>query len=575
MIKKISFFLYLSFFTFSTFAQKNYPQNYFISPIDIPINLSGTFGELREDHFHSGMDIRTGEVEGLKVHAVADGYVSRIKIAPDGYGNALYITHNNGYVSVYGHLQRYNKTIGDYVKKEQYKLESFEVDLYPDKGLLPVKQGDVVALTGNTGSSGGPHLHFEIRDEATQETINPLLFGFKIQDSTSPVINMIKVYPVGDGSQIDHKTTESEYFTKNNGKSYSLSKMDTLIISGKVYFGINTYDPFNSGNNKNGVYSIRLLVDSTQVYEQDVERFAFDETRYINSLIDYKEFILNNRRVQKSYIQPNNHLTIYKNTIHKGVVQFDDDALHTVRYDVSDAAGNVSELRFHVLSRNFNTDTAYISNQKESEGELFTYTSDNTFKTEDLVLNVPGAALYDTLYFRYQLKPALKKSFSKVHQLDYDYVPLHTWCSLSIRPDSLPARLQNKSVIVKIGKDGKITSTGGEWNNGFVTTNIREFGDYCIMADTVKPEIKPVNFTPGKTLSSQNNLKVMITDELSGIKSYRGTLNGQWILMDYDEKNDLLIYNFDDRIKKGTNDLVITVSDNKNNVSSYKAKLVY
>ncbi len=575
MIKKICILSFLLIFTYLAQAQKKYPQSYFISPIDIPLNLSGTFGELREDHFHSGMDIRTGEVEGLKVHAVADGYVSRIKVTPDGYGNGLYITHPNGYVSVYGHLQRYNKAIGDYVKAEQYKRESFEVDLFPEKGQLPVKQGDVVALTGNTGSSGGPHLHFEIRDEATQETINPLLFGINVKDVTPPIINMIKVYPVDKSSEIDHKSAGSEFFAINHGNYFSLAKEDTVAIAGSVYFGINTYDPFNHGNNKNGIYSIKLTVDSITIFEEDMERFAFDESRYINSLIDYREYIELNKRVQKSYIQPNNHLHVYKNTKNRGIIRFDDGKLHRVTYYVSDVAGNTSKLKFYVLSGIQNPESFQGLGLPQPEGKLFTYNSDNIFKTEDVVFNVPGKALYDTMYFHYALKPAISGSFSDVHQLDYDWVPLHTWCSLSIRPDSLPVSLHSKAVVAKIEKNGKLKAAVSEWNNGFVTASVREFGNYCILVDTVAPLIKPVNFYAGQNLSSQNNIKVLITDELSGIKSYRGTLNGQWILMNYDEKRDLLIYNFDERIKKGTNNLVVTVSDEKDNTAIYKARILY
>ncbi|OQX79110.1 MAG: hypothetical protein B6D61_04120 [Bacteroidetes bacterium 4484_249] len=574
MTTKLIQLFFLIFVTLNISAQKKYPQNYFIPPIDNSIYLSGTFGELRSNHFHSGIDIRTGEVEGWKVYAIADGYVSRIKVSPGGYGQALYITHPNGFVSVFGHLKQYNKTIGEYVKNEQYKRQSYAVDLYPEKDLLTVKKGEVVALTGNTGRSGGPHLHFEIRDEASQKPINPLLFGVKVKDNTPPVINLLKIYQANPNTLIENKNTNREYFTKNNGNYYVLQNKDTIKIDGEVYFGINTYDPFNNGNNKNGVYSIKLFLDSNLIYEHNVESFSFAETRYINSLIDYKEYKLKKRRVQKSYVQPNNRLSIYKKAVNNGIVKINDNSVHSVSYEISDVAGNTSKLNFHIINNNKSKEFSAIKNQGKNHRKLFDYKTNNLFKTENLILQVPGEALYDTLYFSYRLLPALNNSYSEVHQLHYDYVPLQKWCSLSIKPDSIPEKLQSKALIAKIDKAGEFSSEGGKWERGFIKTKIREFGKYCILIDTIAPLIKPVNIYNGKNIAKQNTIKVKITDKLSGIKSYRGTLNGNWILMEYDAKYDLLIYRFDDLLLKGENIFELKAEDNRNNISKYNALLI-
>lgn len=571
MCKNIAKIFLLLIISLQLDAQGYIPQNYFISPVDIELYLSGTFGELRSDHFHSGMDIRTNEVEGLNIYAIADGYVSRIKIAPGGYGKALYITHPNGYVSVYGHLQQYNKVLNEYVYNQQYLRESYQVDLYPKKNQFIVKQGELIALSGNTGRSGGPHLHFEIREEAAQIPLNPLLFGYKVKDITPPVINLVKVYPASTNATVNYKNKAVTYFTNNINNIYKLKQTDTIAIAGSAYFGINTYDPFNNGNNKNGIYSLQLFIDSVLVYKHTANKIPFDETRYINSLIDYKAFKQQKRQIQKSYIQPNNQLSIYNQVINKGIIEFKEDEVYHISYVVSDIAGNESILSFYVLGE-AQTDK---KNPDPIQGELFQYTHRNYFKTDDLVLEVPGRALYDTLNFVYQVSSSLANTFSSLHHLHYDYVPLQTWCNLSIWPNSSPLDLQDKLLIAKITDEGEFKSAGGHWEDGFIKTRIREFGNYCIVIDTIPPVIKAVNIKSQKNIANQETIKIKISDELSGIDTYKATLNDQWILMEYDVKKDLLIYNFDKHLLKGSNNFELKVVDEKGNKTLYQAELLF
>jgi len=571
MCKIIAKFFLLLIISIQLHAQSYIPQNYFIPPVDIELFLSGTFAELRSDHFHSGMDIRTGEVEGLNIYAIADGYISRIKVTSGGYGKALYITHPNGYVSVYGHLQKYNSKLNEFVYNQQYLRKSYSVDLYPKKDQFIVKQGDIVAISGNTGRSGGPHLHFEIRDEASQKPLNPLLFGFKVADNTPPVINLLKIYPASESTTVNHKTKPSEYYTVHKNHHFSLKGTDTIYISGSAYFGINTYDPFNNGNNKNGVYSLQLFIDSTLIYKHTANKFSFDETRYINSLIDYKEFKQKKRQIQKSYIQPNNQLSIYNQVVNKGIIEFKEDKVFHVSYVVNDIAGNKATLSFYVKG-----DNKIVEKKPEViQGELFRYSHRNYFKTDNLIFEVPARALYDSLQFVYQVSDSPKNTFSSLHHLHFDYVPLHTWCNLNIWPDSLPLQLQDKALIAKVTKDGLFKSSGGEWVDGFIKTRIREFGNYCIVIDTIPPKIKPLNIKDQKNIVNQQSLKIKITDELSGIKKYKGTLNDQWILMEYDVKNDLLIYRFDNYLQKGSNSFKLIVTDEKGNQSNYQAELIF
>ncbi len=553
-------------------AQHKYPTDYFIPPLDIDLKLAGTFGELRSNHFHSGIDIKTGEVEGLEIHAIADGFVSRIKISSGGYGNALYITHPNGFVSVYGHLQKFNKTLKSYTKKEQYKRESFGVDLFPGKDEIRVSKGEIIAWSGNSGSSSGPHLHFEIREENSQKPVNPLLFGIDVKDITMPIINMVKVYPFDKNTMINGKNKPIEIYATRSGNSYVLDKKDTIDISGNAYFGINTFDPFNGGQNVNGVYSIQLFVDSNEVYSHNLEKFSFSESRYINSLIDYKEYKQKKRRVQKSYIQPNNRLSIYKNVENRGIIHFEEDGTHLITYLVQDIKGNEAKLSFFVKSKTNRKNR--LSEKEKPDGILFTYTGKNIFETEEVKLEIPGKALYDTIYFKYKVLPKVNGAITPLYQIHYDYVPMQTSGNLSLKVGSLASNLQNKVLIAKIDKKGKPSSKGGEYENGFIKTNIREFGNYCVMADTIPPTISPLNIKNGKKLIKQSTIRIRIKDSFSGIESYRGTLNGKWILMEYDAKRSLLTYHFDEKLLNGNNIFKITVSDAVNNTSSYTAKLI-
>jgi len=260
MIKFFTLFI-IQFLISIGFSQtlEQYPKDYFRSPLDIPLLLSGNFGELRNNHFHSGLDIKTQGVEGQKVYAVADGFVSRIRIMPIGYGKIIYITHPNGYTSAYAHLQQFKGELAKEVKRYQYANETFEMDYYPPDTLLKVKKGDVVALSGNSGSSGGPHLHFEIRETVSEYAVNPLLFGFDIKDDVKPVIKSISVFPLNDTSYVNNRNATQEFGIIGSNGNYQLSNNVIITAYGQIGVGINTYDQQSGASNQNGVYSIMLF----------------------------------------------------------------------------------------------------------------------------------------------------------------------------------------------------------------------------------------------------------------------------------------------------------------------------
>ncbi|MDB2462623.1 M23 family metallopeptidase, partial [Algibacter sp.] len=337
----LSLFLVFSLFTN---AQDNYPKDYFSSPLDIPLVLAGTFAELRSNHFHSGVDIKTQQRVGLKVNAVANGFVSRIKVSHYGYGKALYITHPNGYTSVYAHLQKFSPDIEAYVKKQQYEKESYEIELFPKAEDLPVLKDNLVAYSGNTGSSGGPHLHFEIRDKK-ERPINPMLFGMDIKDTTNPIVESIYAYPLDDNSFINNLNTKQKLrLTPLKNGDYTTENIEAL---GNIGFAINTIDRQDLAANSNGVYNIQTFINGNRNFEIDFSRFSFDETKHINQLIDYEHFSTKRKRIQKLF-KKNNPLSLFKSVLNDGVIKVEDSTYSVYKIRVADFKNNESWITVHI-----------------------------------------------------------------------------------------------------------------------------------------------------------------------------------------------------------------------------------
>ena len=569
-----SIFLLTALFTLSVGAQNNYPKTDFIPPVDFNMALSGTFGELRDNHFHSGMDIKTWGAQGKPLYAVADGFVSRIKVSPGGFGKAIYIEHPNGYTSVYAHCLNFIDTINIYVKDEQYKQESFEVNLFPDKEMFPVRQGEVIAHSGNTGSSMGPHLHFEIRETKGQIPVNPLLFGLPVDDFIRPKIKRLIVYPYGNFSLIEGENQPIELALAGWGPDYRLKNSDTLMVSGKVYFGIETYDQLNDAKNKNGVYSIQVFIDSALVYSHQMEKFPFSESKYVNSLIDYSYYSQHKKRIQKTYIEPGNNLSVYANTTNNGIFELIDDKTHTITYIVKDASGNGSTLKFQLKSSPPTFQEVFANGNHKNHDIIFGHDRENIFETDSLKFTVPKGALYDTLQFQFSEQGSDEFEYSKIYSIHNNSKPLHKPCKLMIVPKNIEEKYQDKYLIARLaGKNNKLLAAGGKWEDGFLTAWISSFGSYVIAIDTIPPQIEPVNIFPGKNLEGQNNIRFKIEDGLAGIKDYRATMNGKWILMEWDPKNYLLTYRIDERTKKGDNQFKLIVTDGRGNESVYGAKL--
>ena len=562
-LKSLLLFIVLSAFSESIFAQDYHP------PLDFKMLLSGTFGELRGNHFHSGIDIKTEGVEGQKVYAITNGYISRIKISTWGYGKAIYITQADGNTSVYAHLKIYSKEINDYVIKNQYKKESFEIQLFPPKDSFPIKKGEVIALSGNTGSSSGAHLHFELRNTKSEHPINPLQFGFDITDDIKPTLSSIKIYPI-DGN-VNAKEVEKSFKLKKSGDSYTLSA-STPRVKGKVAFSISTYDKLNGTYNKNGIYSIKLFVDSLLIYHFQMDKFDFAESRYINAHIDYKEIRKGKKKYHRCYKLPNNRLSVYKEMIKKGVVDFKDDTTHLIQFEVMDAYKNTSYLAFELKST---TDEMKIENPLISVPfqKYFSYMKPNLFKEKNFQLHMESYTLYEDLDFQYLELDSIQGVFGKVQHVHNDYVPVHKSFVISLKAQ-IPAKLKDKVYIAKMDENNHFWYMGGGWRNSMLSAKVREFGNFCIVADTINPIVKGVNIYLGKKFNTQSTIKCTIEDKESGIKTYRAEIDGKWILMEYDYKRKLLTYEIQKELGKGKHIFKLEVSDKLDNTTIYTAEFL-
>ena len=541
-------------------------KNLFISPLKIPIALSSYFGELRVDHFHSGIDIKTQGVVGKEVVAAADGYVYRISVSPGGFGNALYIRHASGYSTVYGHLQSFTPAIKEYVTNLQYEQKSFLVTLYPSKEKFVVKQGDIIGYSGNSGSSGGPHLHYEIRKTESEIPVNPLLFNFNFEDKIKPVIERLAIYPLTENTFINNQNKEKFITVAGGNGNYIVPLENEIRISGSVGFGIKTYDLVNENWNRANVYYIELTVDSITYFKYTMNDFSFTEVKYVNSHVDYKTWVKDKITYERTFVLPNDKLGNYSELKNRGVFNFNDGKTHIIKIIVSDINKNTSALAFTVKPARVTNIKKPI--EKEDNSTLMPYNKINKFVTNDIKLTIPAGALYDTIHFEYKKTVGSKYLLADIHQIQNKYTPVQTNYSLSIKPTKIPPGKESKLFIVQLTDDLNQTYAGGRFEDGFVVANLTTFGSFSVGIDTVPPEIR-MNFASGTDFSQKSDLKVFITDSFSGIKSYTGTIDGKWALLEYDAKNNQLSYKFDSkRLTKGIiHNLIIKITDSKDNIN--------
>lgn len=548
-------------FSMSVFGQTEYPKDYFRSPLDIPLFLSGTFGELRGNHFHAGLDFKTQQKEGLNVYASADGYVSRIKISTWGYGKAIYVTHPNGFTTVYGHLSKASPVIEAYIKKNQYAQKAFEVEMNPKEGELVFKKGDIIAFSGNSGGSGGPHLHFEVRDSKTEKTINPMLFGFDkmVSDTKSPIINNLVVYPIGDSSSVNQTQRPLEVsLTQQKDGSYISEK---IIANGKIGFGVNTYDLFDKSYNKNGVFQVRALCNGKPYFGYKFDTFSFDESRYINALIDFTRYKRTGQRVQRLFMAEPYLLSLITSNSTYGMIEVKPNLYQNLQIEVSDFHQNKSVINIPIQYSNL---PATILRDEKRSDYFLKARKDHSYAKDNVTVFIPAGTFYDDFYIDFDVKD----SDLLLHN---ESIPVHNNITITFDDATLSEADREKTFIAS--REGKRLGYNKTYRKGTVfTTYTKDLGAFILAKDTTAPRISNPNFVEGKWISSQKKLEIYISDNLSGIAEYNGYLNGKWILFEYDYKTKKLSYDFaDDIADNGRNDLKVVVTDNLGNSATFES----
>ena len=480
-------------------------QATFVSPFDFTLTLSGNFGEIRANHFHGGLDFKTQGVIGKPVRALADGYISRIRVT-NGSGHVLEVVYNNGYTTINRHLSGFMPDIARRVEKLQYEKDEWEVEIVPEPGEYPVKAGQQIAWSGNTGYSFGPHLHLDVMETATGESIDPMpFFKSKIKDNTAPRAEGIMLFPQ-PGSGVVGGSPERQSFPINTARP--------IEAWGVIGSGIKAYDYMDGVHNRYGVHTVVLRVDGTEVFRSVVDRFSQDENRMINSWTC--------GQYMKSFIDPGNTLRMLRaSNDNRGLVTIDEERDYKFEYELKDAFGNTSRYRFTVRGKR-----QPIQPLGHREKYFFAWDKTNFLQEPGLTLTVPRGMLYDNVPLNYEVHSD-SGAIAYTYQLNDEKVPLHGECELRIGLRRQPVADSTKYYVARVTPKGSMYSAGGTYEDGFMKTRIRELGTYTVAVDTVPPEITPV----GKNTWGRNGKVVYrLKDKETGIRAYRGTIDGKFAL---------------------------------------------
>ncbi len=549
--------LIISAFTIANAYSQQESFGAFIKPVDYEIQLSGNFSEPRATHFHSGLDIRT-YADGKKLYALADGFVSRVSVSPYGYGLAIYIDYDNGYRSVYGHLSAFAGEIASYVKNIQYEKESFRIDVNLSPLDIPVKKGQVVAYSGNTGSSGGPHLHFEIRDASNDVSLNTLGQYIKINDVTPPEAKSIVIYPQSPKSSVAGKTTKQMLpLTKISSSTYKLTNQ--ALAKGRIGIGIEYCDRITNSTNRFGARKVDMYVNDKIVYTSTFDKVDFDKQAYKNSCFDMNYYVNDSKYVQKLFVEPNNHLDLYSNLTNNGYFNIGDKDSARIKIILTDYNGNSSKVNFTILS-----DTA--KNVKFSNSKKLKWNEKHTLQTAGCKAAIDSATLFDDMAIT--LTKTGSKKYSDVYSLGDETEATRNF-TIFLSDSLVPDQLKSKVFICREIK-GKTNYLDSKHSNGWYSAQTNRFGKFYILADTVAPRIQPTVIS--KDMTGRKYIEFKITDNLSGINTYSIYINGKWVLGEYEPKKTALRYYFDDNRlpKASTYKLKVVVGDNMKNEAVYE-----
>ena len=538
----------------SFFPSINYNTS-FGTPVKIPVSLAGNFGECRPNHFHSGLDVRTEQRENLNLYSIESGYISRVSISHKGFGNCIFISHPGGFTSVYAHCNSFSNLLSKYVKRKQYEKESWAVELQFPPHLFPIRKGQFIAKSGNTGSSHAPHLHMEIRDTKTDKTLNGLLFYKKMGDNKKPIINRVAVY--NGNKSIYHQ--EPKIFKAIKKGNYDVPTTQLIKVNtNKVYFGIQAND-YMENSLRLGIFRMKLIVDGKAVFGWQLNNIGYDETRYMNAIGDYRTKMLKGFWLQLCHKLPNDKLDVYiSGTQKNGLIDVSDGKPHNVIIRVYDVKGNYKDVRFQVQGNNQDTNPLKCAN-------LLKQGRRNEFNNGKIAFNLSKEMLYDNLCFKGSISSGASP-YSYVYQVHKANVPVHDNFELRLKPkQSIPENVKSKVAFMFSPNDDMSDAVGqaAEYKNGWVVANVKQFGNYEIVIDKAPPVIIPY-FKNGQKVSEGSLLKFGAEDNVSELKEVRMEIDGKWLRCS--RRKDNYYYYVDENISIGAHEISIKAVDGNDNI---------
>lgn len=551
----------------------NFPKGYFRNPLSIPIDLSGNFGEMRPNHYHMGLDLRTKLKVNLPVYAAADGYISRIKIEPGGFGRAIYINHPNGFTTVYAHLNDFDPAVERWVKEQQYLQESWKVFLDLGPFQFRVKKGDFIAYSGNTGGSEAPHLHFEIRRTADDTNVNPLLFGLPLADDTPPKLVRLALY---DRTKSVYEQSPRILPLKPLVAGFFTTIPPVITVnSSLISLAITAFDTHSGSTNSNGIYESVLYVDGVPQTGFRMDEISYNNTRYLNAHIDFKT-----KANGGSYLQNMSELPGYINSIYKkgagnGVIRLNDTAIHIIKIIVKDAYQNSSVLEckikrsgpgFRLPAPGSELSTSNLPTGLAGSRLFYPLMLDG-FESEECEFYIGERCLYDSVHIKYSRAASTSlAAISSLHAIGATYIPLQEAYLIRIKPTKALTETEKSRTVMQWFAGNKKDIQKVDWQSQWAGAKFRDFGFYQLLVDLEPPEILPVGFADGADLSKASRLVFTIKDNLDKFKNVRTELDGKWIRFTND-KSRQFIYQFDERCLSGYHELKITAEDEAGNLA--------
>jgi murein DD-endopeptidase MepM/ murein hydrolase activator NlpD len=547
-------FVVVLFFTRIGNAQLTpYPQNYFRHPLNIPMQLVANFGEIRTNHWHMGLDIRTQHKVNLPVYAAAAGYVARVSVEPGGFGQAIYINHPNGFTTLYGHLNSFFPALAAYVKQQQYNLQRWNVNLILPPDLFVIQKGQLIALSGSTGASEGPHVHFEIRDSQTENCLNPLLFRFPIADRVPPTVLRLALY---DRNRSTYEQSPRIFALKRSGSNYSVSGSPIRVGSDKISFAIGAVDHFSGTTNPNGIYGARILMDGQVISQFMLDDISYNDTRYINAQLDYPYKARGGSSLQHITPLPGATSVAYRVFNDDGAIHLTDDAPHAIIIEVRDANENVSRISFTVQ-----LDPQLGKAYAPDERERFLPNNVNVFERENFELFTTERTIYDTVPVQFTTSATNEAgAVSSIFNFMSSSIPVHDSIRVRIKPAKDLGEEERNRIVIRSRSGSRTSIQKARWENGWLSASFRQFGTFEALVDNEPPTIN----APSLNLSKASRIVFVPRDNFDAIRSFRAEVDGQWLRFSND-KGRSWIYNFDEHFPRGSHELTVVVEDEAGN----------